>query len=248
MLLYSKCKSGGLMRIITAFMCCLLVASSCAYAGVIVGGTRLIYNAGTKETSISVKNPENSTPYLIQSWTDNAGPNDDNKGAEKPPFIVTPPLFRLDPGIENTLRVVKLKDAALLPKDRESVFWLNVKSIPAQSKNADGSVTRNTLQISVKTRIKLFYRPEGITETTKEAAERLSFKRTAKQLIVTNPTPYYFTFNTLKVGQKDVDSLSTMVPPKGEMQYTLNGTGNNVEWNYINDFGGVSKMVTSPLK
>ncbi len=236
------------MKLINLLMGYILAFSCSSYAGIIVGGTRLVYDSSNKESSISVKNPEGSTPYLIQSWVDDAGPNDDNKHAKKPPFIVTPPLFRLDAGLENTLRVVKLKETALLPKDRESVFWLNIKSIPSERKNADGSVTQNRLQISVKTRIKLFYRPQGFAYTVAEAAEKISFKRVGDSLIASNPTPYYFSFNTLKVGGVNVESYSTMLPPKGEAQYKLKGNGGAVEWNYINDFGGISKTLVVPVK
>jgi len=229
-------------------MGCILAFSCNSYAGIIVGGTRLVYNGSNKESAISVKNPEDSTPYLIQSWVDDAGPNDDNKNAKKPPFIVTPPLFRLDAGLENTLRVVKLKGTELLPKDRESIFWLDIKSIPAERKNADGTVTQNRLQISIKTRIKLFYRPEGLSDTVAEAATKIGFKKEGNKLIVSNPTPYYFTFNTLKAGGVNVESYSTMLPPKGVAQYTLKGNGGSVEWNYINDFGGVSKTFVVPIK
>lgn len=47
----------------------LLMMTVSAQAGVIIGGTRVIYNGDKKETSISVKNPDKSS-YLIQSWSD----------------------------------------------------------------------------------------------------------------------------------------------------------------------------------
>jgi P pilus assembly chaperone PapD len=40
-----------------------------------------------------------------------------------------------------------------LPQDKESLFWLNIKAIPSASQ------VDNTLQIAIKTRIKLIYRP-----------------------------------------------------------------------------------------
>lgn len=61
-------------------------------AGVIVGGTRVVYNSEKREASISVKNPEKSIPYLIQSWVE----SENGSTAMKAPFIITPPLFRLD--------------------------------------------------------------------------------------------------------------------------------------------------------
>lgn len=40
-----------------------------AQAGVIVGGTRLIYDGGKKESALNINNPD-AVPYLIQSWVD----------------------------------------------------------------------------------------------------------------------------------------------------------------------------------
>lgn len=71
--------------------------------------------------------------------------------AAKTPFIITPPLFRLDPGKNNILRIVNTTPG--LPQDRESVYWVNVKAIPSKS---DDSENKNVLQIAVRTRIKLF--------------------------------------------------------------------------------------------
>src|SRR5471032_3139001 len=48
-----------------------LIGLSAAQAGVVVGGTRLIYQAASKEGALSINNPEKTTPYLIQSWVDN---------------------------------------------------------------------------------------------------------------------------------------------------------------------------------
>lgn len=59
-------------------------------AGVVVGGTRLIYDGGKKESALNINNPD-AVPYLIQSWVD-AQEGD----SAKAPFIITPPLFRLD--------------------------------------------------------------------------------------------------------------------------------------------------------
>ena len=124
-----------------------------ANAGVIIGGTRLIFDGAKKEASISINNPD-STPYLIQSWIDM---QEGNSG--KAPFIITPPLYRLDGGQKNIERIVM---TGALPQERESLFWLNIKAIPSASKQT------NSLQIAVKTRIKLIYRPEGLRASTPE--------------------------------------------------------------------------------
>ncbi len=106
---------------------------------------------GLKEASINITNPDNG-PYLIQSWID---VQDEQSG--KAPFIITPPLYRLDGGQKNLERIVM---AGSLPQGQESLFWLSIKAIPSASKQM------NSLQIAVKTRIKLIYRPETLRAST----------------------------------------------------------------------------------
>ena len=62
-----------------------------AHAGVVMGGTRVVYLEGQREVAFSITNMEKETPYLIQSWIENI----DSKNKTAPPFIVTPTLFRL---------------------------------------------------------------------------------------------------------------------------------------------------------
>lgn len=69
------------MNIIPAtLLLALLVSVTPAQAGVVVGGTRLIYDGNKKEASLSVSNPD-SQPYLVQSWTETV-----SGGAEKAPL------------------------------------------------------------------------------------------------------------------------------------------------------------------
>ncbi|WP_144276455.1 fimbrial biogenesis chaperone, partial [Cronobacter sakazakii] len=88
----------------------LLMATTAAQAGVIIGGTRVIYPGDKKEASVPVTNNDDIN-YLIQSWVDTDAP-----GAAKAPFMVTPPLFRINAHQDNTLRVVRT--GGDLPKDR----------------------------------------------------------------------------------------------------------------------------------
>lgn len=61
------------------------------------------------------------------------------------------------------------------------------------------------------------------------------------QLVVSNPTPYYVTFSSLKTGGKDIKDTSVMVPPLGEARYALPSgvQGNQVSFKALNDFGGL---------
>ncbi|WP_336218234.1 molecular chaperone [Citrobacter amalonaticus] len=218
-------------------LCC-----NCAMAGVLVSGTRVVYDGHKRETSLGIKNKDSTSPYLIQTWADNDGPEGTVKNPVKPPFVITPPVFRLDAGKENMVRIILTSPS--LPQDRESLYWVNVKSIPASSKE-----TKNVLQISVKTRIKLIYRPEGIESPEMDDYKKIMFHQAGNELTVTNPTPYFITFFSLNVGNKPVTTTNIVVPPKGTAQYLIpvGAIGHDITWQVINDYGGASPVTTSHL-
>lgn len=198
--------------------------STAVHAGVIIGGTRVIFDGNKKEAAISINNPDTS-PYLIQSWIETpAG------GVEKAPFIITPPLYRLDKGQQNVERIVL---AGSLPQNKESLFWLNIKAIPSSAK------VDNTLQIAVKTRIKLIYRPAAMKGAIPdEAADKLVWKRSGQQLQVFNSTPFVMNFNEISVGGKKINEVSYVLPGTATT-FALPQAVNNAEVKFkiINDFG-----------
>lgn len=124
-----------------------LVQPALTYAGVVIGGTRVVYLSNNPDKSISVFSKEEKIPYLIQAWVDPFNKEDKSKA----PFTVIPPVSRLEPAQEKVLRIIHTKGVSL-PDDRESVFWLNIKNIPPSASNK----AANSLEIAVKTRIKLF--------------------------------------------------------------------------------------------
>ncbi|HAZ0556190.1 fimbrial biogenesis chaperone [Enterobacter hormaechei] len=205
-----------------------------ASAGVIIGGTRIIFDGAKKEASISITNPDN-VPYLIQSWID---VKDEQSG--KAPFIITPPLYRLDGGQKNLERIVM---TGSLPQGQESLFWLNIKAIPSASKQM------NSLQIAVKTRIKLIYRPEGLRASTPEdQANKLTWRRAGNTLQVNNPTPYVINFNEITLGDKKLNDV-TYVMPSGSASFQLpNGAnGNALTFKVINDYGSPGELHRASL-
>lgn len=195
-----------------------------ANAGVIIGGTRIIFEGAKKEATINITNPDN-TPYLIQSWIDMQ-----DGVAGKAPFIITPPLYRLDGGQKNLERIVM---TGSLPQEQESLFWLNIKAIPSASKQM------NALQIVVKTRIKLIYRPEGLRASTpEEQANKLTWQQSGNAIQVNNPTPYVINFNEITLGGRKLDDV-TYVLPGASARFSLpEGTsGHSLTFKVINDYG-----------
>ncbi|MCG3463604.1 molecular chaperone [Xenorhabdus bovienii] len=211
-----------------------VVFTTPVHAGIALSSTRVIYEASQREATISVINDSKENVYLIQSWV-NTFTTTTELSDRKAPFLVTPPLFRLDGEQENRLRIILTDDS--LPQDRESVFWLNVKAIPAVEKN-----DANRLLISVKNRIKLFYRPAGLTEKLADNAyQQLTFSRQNGQLVVQNPTPFHISFHNITVGNNPVPEAG-MVAPFSRRQWPLPaGSGNTVTWRAINDFGGTTE-------
>lgn len=209
-----------------------------AQAGVVIGGTRLIYDGAKKEASININNPDNK-PYLIQSWVD-SGETNGRAQVIKAPFIVTPPLFRLNASQQNILRVVRA--GGNLPTDKESLFWLNIKSIPSAEK------LQNTLQIAVKTRIKLIFRPADLKSKLEDAAKTLIWKKTGNRLQVTNPSPHFISFFNVKINGSTVKA-ATLVAPHSSATFELpaNMSSGALTWQYINDYGGSSTVLSSSI-
>ncbi|MNM80551.1 Chaperone protein FocC precursor [compost metagenome] len=225
------------MNIFTgSILAALLVSSTITQAGVIVGGTRLIYDGSKKESSLSVTNPD-KVPYLVQSWVDTT-----TGSAEKAPFMVTPPLFRLDAGQQNVLRVVRA--GGNLPGDRESMYWMNIKAIPA----ADVTRNQNTLQIAVKNRIKLIFRPTGLKGVPEDVADKLTWQRSGDSLQVTNPTPFYMNFMQISVAGKALKNV-TWVAPESTAKFALpeGVSGGSVSWKIISDYGAIGPEHTGSL-
>lgn len=119
--------------------------STVANAAVALGATRVIYPANQKQVLLPVTNNDPASVYLIQSWIENAGDQKDTQ------FVITPPLFSMQGKKENTLRIINATNHQL-PGDRESLFWVNVKAIPAMEKDQNiekivSLLTRIPLQI-----------------------------------------------------------------------------------------------------
>lgn len=194
--------------------------------GVGLGATRLIYPLGAKQASLSVRNSDEQNPFLIQTWVTDA------KGNKSPDFVVTPPLFALQPKKENILRVMYV-GARALPTDRESVYYLNSKAIPSLPK--DKKADANTLQLATQSVIKIFMRPKDLPSRAADAPQSLRCRHDGTQLVVTNGTPYYVTLVNLTIGGTKVES--GMVPPKDSLSLPSKGAQGTISFQTIDDYG-----------
>lgn len=77
--------------------------------------------------------------------------------------MALPPIQRIEAGSASQVRIVKQAATSQLPKDRESLFYFNLREVPPKSTSA--SDERSVMQVAMQSRIKLFWRPKAITKT-----------------------------------------------------------------------------------
>ncbi|MCG0456008.1 fimbria/pilus periplasmic chaperone [Enterobacter cloacae complex sp. ECC445] len=211
------------------------VMVSNAYAGgIALGTTRVIYPQGDKQVSLPVINSSTNNAFLVQSWVANA---DQSKSSD---FILTPPLFVMHPKKENTIRIMYVGPD--LPTDRESVFYLNSKAIPAVDKN---NLRGNTLQIATQSVIKLFIRPKKLPTPSIDAPKTLRCRVANGKVTITNPSPYYVSLVKFNVGTTLLKN--NMVSPKNTLTVDVPGEqAGQVSFQTVNDFGATTPVQSCP--
>jgi len=218
-----------------------------ARASVVIAGTRVVFPAAAGETTVRLTN-QGQLPALVEAWIDDGDPKSTPETA-KVPFLVTPPLARMDPGKGQSLRIVFTGQG--LPSDHESLYWLNVLEIPPKPKATPGEA-QNILQFAVRSRLKLFYRPANLPGNPLNAGQQLTFKAVPDgagfALEAHNPTPYYVTVTQLTVhaGSANETSDGGMLAPNASLKLALKNAhaapaaGSAVDYTVINDYGAGS--------
>ncbi|WP_183081276.1 molecular chaperone [Paraburkholderia fungorum] len=190
-----------------------------AGAGLTISATRLIFPSASREASLQVYN-ENTYPVMVQAWVD-AGDIAADPATIDAPFVILPPLIRLQPNEARALRVVYSQQS--LPLDRESIFWFNAQMIPPQVDHRSS----NVLDVSVRIRQKIFFRPQQLVRGSAEWIENLDCRPSRQSDVVIvrcrNPTPYFATVDRLGVVQEDglFSAPGDMLAPFGDMEFRL---------------------------
>ena len=221
-------------------------------AGVVIDGTRVVYPAAKREVTINIRNVS-ETPSLVQAWLDSGDPRS-KPGDAKVPFVLTPPLFRLDPTKVQSLRLVFTHDP--LPADRESLFWLNVLDIPPRLASAGDAP--NQLELAFKHRMKVFLRPTTLPGSAADAPAKITWRLVAKEGKVIavqafNPTAYHVSLTQLElaVGGRSVIFKADMVDPFANRSFDLSESiavpagAVPLDYWFVNDYGGNVKASAS---
>lgn len=218
-----------------------LAFASPSYAAIQAMVSRVIYSSENKAATLTLKNNA-SKAYIVQTWLE---PGEDKTALAKVPFIVTPPLIKIEPQKESVLRFIY--SGTGLPTDRESQVWINVQEIPPKPEE------ENTLQLAVRSKIKLFYRPQQIEMDLPEAVKKLQWSLENGTLKLKNNSPLFITIGDLTLGKngKPISQMQRdMVPPFQSIDVLTNipNTIKSLQFTYINDYGGNTEMPEVILK
>ncbi|CFV18684.1 pilus assembly protein [Yersinia pseudotuberculosis] len=228
-------------QIIACSMLLLTSVSLSAQASVVMTGTRIIYPEGSREKVLQLSNKDDH-PNLVQLWMDD-GNNQSSPSKSDVPFALTPQIFRME---ANSGQVVRLTYITRnLPKNRESVFYLNFLQIPALKADTQPD---NKLVLIVNNRLKVFFRPAELKENIDTLGEKISVTldtTTGNKIKVHNPTGYYISLRDAKIvsnGKTVSFATSEMFEPDSTTDLALPTgikakKGELLMLNVVNDYG-----------
>lgn len=212
-----------------------MLFSTQALAAFTLNGTRFIYDEGQRNISFEVKNHTDNI-YGGQVWIDNESLPDDSTV-----MVSSPTFFKVGGQQKQIIRILNINDSEL-PKDKESLFRLNVQEIPP-APGAD----KSALTLAMSTQVKLIYRPSSLKEGRPGAEKHLRIIQRNGQSVLQNPTAYYFAVLAIHNGQnenapvvrldKDVISAISTLAPGGEvpLRQKLQGP---LTIDALDDYGG----------
>lgn len=220
-------------------------------SGVSLGAVRLLYPATALRGIPATFTNNTDRRWLLQSWMRMLDPVTGGPADTYAPFIAIPPLVKVNEGEKRVLRVLYTGHG--LPADRESVFFLSVRMIPATKGPEKGTFAQ--LKPVMVNSIRVYYRPSGLPVIALEkAAARLTFTVNGDTLVAHNPTPYYISFAQLRVDAINVEQekLRRLVPPLGELVFPIPANPSKagkvtVEWRINKEDGNVTQLFKTAI-
>ncbi|MBW3105674.1 molecular chaperone [Providencia rettgeri] len=211
-----------------------ILFSSSTFSNVIITGTRVIYPADADSITVQLTN-NSKTSSLVQSWIDNGDENSTPENSEAP-FYLSPPIVKIE-GLQGQQLKIK-KIPGKLSDNVESVFFLNVLDIPKTPESAKG---KNAIQLATRSRIKIFYRPIGLTESSDEVINHASYQIKNNNILVKNNSQYHLTIAAITPLDDKNNSLidSAMIAPMSEKELPIKGTmkSHDLILMYVDDYG-----------
>lgn len=231
--------TSGLFTSVTLMTALMMASSEVQAEGISLNRTRVVFSAGEKTESLGIRNSSGHV-WLVQTRVlDAEGKNDSS-------MVVTPPLFRLEAQGQNNVRILSTIDGKSLPKNRESLRYIEVSAIPSSEKMSDAN---SQLVVGVGMRIKVFLRPAILSEPDKKVFASLEWLHDGDGTRGCNSSAYYLSFNRLEINGRlvDLNREPSMVAPGECVHYPDGGHNSHIRWSVINDYGGDSGWFESHI-
>lgn len=218
------------------------LASPHLAANVVIASTRVVFPAAQSEVTVKLSH-EGATPSLVQAWVDDGRPQAEVLDLQVP-FSVMPAMFRLEPGKGQSLRL--FQEGGGMAADRESLYWLNVLEVPPKGAG-------NTLQVALRSRIKLLYRPDGLPGKSVNAHQKVTWQwqREGEQWVVqaNNASPFVVNLASLTLhleGHAAVSLEPDHVLPFASTRFRVEGIPGQatarLRYAFIDDYGAVREV------
>ncbi|WP_272843888.1 molecular chaperone [Pantoea ananatis] len=207
---------------------------------------RVLFSGNDSDRRLLIVNNDRNAPVLLQSWIDDGSSGDLNK-EKNYPFVIIPAVVKMSPGKIVNLRILPTEKMRELPRDRESVFWINLYEIPGIKKSQQRE-NANKLEVGLNTQLKIIYRPFTGYMDIKNIAEGLSVRLSdsGHSLELDNPSPYYVTPVSIKIKSSSGEQLlqlgmNRMIAPFSHKRFSLTKIMNSkeisVEYTLVDDAG-----------
>ncbi len=130
--------------------------------------------------------------------------------------------------------------------DRESLYYFNVMAIPPAD---DEKASTNTIQLAVRHRMRLVYRPKTLFDLSPNTeAKKLEWRKAGTKLTIKIRHRFYY-FHSIQIGGKEVKPEVNSVAPMTTKEVTLkeNISASSITWKIVNDYGGAGSLYSSSL-
>ena len=190
--------------------------------------TRVYLNGDQREGFLTVRNDGDVPYYLVAKLLD------ESTKTRSKDFLVSPPSAMLSGRDQITLRIVRVSDS--LPKDSESVSFLQLRLLPGEREQAD-----NRIKAIYNFYVKVFYRSKEIQKNnaTENAIEKMALACHDGEVSMKNNSPYWLTI----VHRADAkqNNKTWFLPPWGMKTQRFDVCPDFLNLQYINESGVASK-------
>lgn len=227
-------KRFGSASLAAGAACAVLAAAAHGAGGISLSTTRPIISDG-RSSAATIFSNNTEANFLTRAWVE--APD----GKRSLDFIVTPPVAMAAAGKQLRFQATLVQPDEY-PKDRESLFYFRLRAVPGNYQP-----DQNALRLDFEMKLKVFYRPEGITESMGSAIENLEWRFEKGRLTARNPSKLHVSLVTYALNADIHEVEDCVIPPGGEVSFKVTKRypeSVRVRWAAVDDYGTALRFAT----